>query len=106
LERPIRQRACSALIAIAVLVDSSTYDVARVVVWGPRSFHMPWLPVWPALAPDASSLLWVRAATLLACFGACALYWGRSWGAWPALALYGYVFLDHQLASPTTAGSC
>jgi hypothetical protein len=95
-EQPLRQRVFAAILAIAVLVDLSAYDPALFALWGPRQFHMPWLAAWPGLGPDETNVLFVRGATLLACIGASALYWGRRWGAWPALALYGYVFLDHQ----------
>jgi len=95
-EQPLRQRVFAAILAIAVLVDLSAYDASLFVLWGPRQFHMPWLAAWPALEPDETNVLLVRGATLLACIGASALYWGRRWGAWPVLALYGYLFLDHQ----------
>ena len=97
-ELPIRQRAFAALVAVTVLVDLSAYALPRSLAWGPRQFHMPWLPIWPALSMTPASVLALHGATLLACIGANALFWGRRWGAWALLLVYGYAFLDHQPA--------
>jgi hypothetical protein len=86
----------AALLGIAVLVDLCAYEPVRFMLWQPRQFHMPWLDAWPALEPSLANMLFVRAWTVLACFGAGALFWGRSWGAWLVLTLYVYAFLDQQ----------
>jgi hypothetical protein len=95
-EPAIRQRAFAALIAIAVLVDLSAFELPRFLLWGPRQFHMPWLPIWPELAPTGANTLIMHGATALACLGANAMYWGRAGGAWLVFAVYAYAFLDHQ----------